>query len=85
MTDHGVGVPTEALPQLFERFRRADGTGLPGLGFGLYIARMLVEAHGGRIQVESEFGRGSTFTVVLPILRGSEIPAGPAQNVRGDY
>ena len=85
VTDHGVGVPTEALPQLFERFRRADGTGLPGLGFGLYIARMLVEAHGGRILVESEFGRGSTFTVVLPILRGSEIPAGPAQNVRGDY
>ena len=85
VTDYGVGVPTEALPQLFERFRRADGTGLPGLGFGLYIARMLVEAHGGRILVESEFGRGSTFTVVLPILRGSEIPAGPAQNVGGDY
>jgi PAS domain S-box-containing protein len=64
--DQGPGIVPEHLPRLFDRFYRADATGAGGLGLGLYISRMLVEAHGGRIWAESEVGRGSTFTVALP-------------------
>jgi PAS domain S-box-containing protein len=65
--DDGPGIAPEHLPHLFERFYRAgSGAGTPGLGLGLYIAHMLVEAHGGRIWVESEPGVGSTFFVALP-------------------
>ncbi|MCC6790650.1 MAG: PAS domain-containing protein [Thermomicrobiales bacterium] len=76
--DSGVGIPEEHLAKLFERFFRADVTGAGGLGLGLYIARMLVEAHGGRIEAESEVGRGSTFRFVLP-LRVVEATGGVAQ------
>jgi PAS domain S-box-containing protein len=64
--DRGVGIPGDALPHLFDRFYRVDGHEAAGLGLGLYIARMLVEAHGGRIWAESTPGVGSTFTFVLP-------------------
>jgi PAS domain S-box-containing protein len=65
--DEGPGIDREHLPKLFERFFRAQVTGAGGLGLGLYISRMLVEAHGGRISVESEAGKGSAFTVTLPL------------------
>ncbi|CAN5708701.1 hypothetical protein BH23CHL3_BH23CHL3_06380 [soil metagenome] len=65
--DQGDGIPAATLPNLFERFFRADNAGsASGLGLGLYIARMLVEAHGGRIWATSEPGEGSVFTIVLP-------------------
>lgn len=65
--DRGVGIAPEDQPHIFERFFRARGARRPeGLGLGLYITRLLVEAHGGRIRVESALGRGSTFTVFLP-------------------
>ncbi|MDP8923879.1 MAG: PAS domain S-box protein [Chloroflexota bacterium] len=69
VTDRGAGIPPEALPHLFDRFFRAEGAAAraQGLGLGLYITRRIVEAHGGRIGVESELGRGSTFTVALPL------------------
>ncbi len=68
VADRGIGVAPEHLPRLFDRFYRADATGAPaGLGLGLYISRMLVEAHGGRIWAESAPGEGSTFTVALPL------------------
>ncbi len=72
VSDRGAGIPADALPHLFSRFFRVEATsgGAKGLGLGLYISRQLVEAHGGRIGVESEPGVGSTFTVRLP-LRGS--------------
>ena len=67
VVDHGMGIPPDHLPRLFERFYRADVTGAGGLGLGLHISRMLVEAHGGRISVISTPAQGSTFTVVLPL------------------
>jgi signal transduction histidine kinase len=65
--DRGPGIPEEDLPRLFERWFRATATRrLEGMGLGLYTARMLVEAHGGRIEVASEAGKGSVFRVRLP-------------------
>ena len=69
VSDTGIGIIPEALPQLFGRFYRAEGAltlGVQGLGLGLYITRGLIEAHGGRIWVDSEVGKGSTFIFTLP-------------------
>src|SRR5215217_1218100 len=63
--DSGPGIDPKHLPHLFDRFYRAN-TGAAGLGLGLYISRILVEAHGGRIWVDSQPGQGSTFTMALP-------------------
>jgi len=69
VTDQGRGIPPEALPHLFERFFRAETTrATEGVGLGLYITRALVEAHGGRVWVESVVGVGSTFYVALPTV-----------------
>jgi PAS domain S-box-containing protein len=68
VSDQGVGIPPEDIPHLFQRYYRArTGRKAEGLGLGLYIARLIVEAHGGQIWVESEPGRGSTFTLTLPL------------------
>ncbi len=72
VTDAGCGIAPEDLPHLFQRYFRS-GTGWPqqeGLGLGLYITRMLVEEHGGRIWVVSEVGKGSTFSFTLPVAEG---------------
>ncbi|MEI6309260.1 MAG: ATP-binding protein [bacterium] len=68
--DHGQGISAEALPHLFQPFARAGATVkavVPGAGLGLYVSRILVEAHGGAISLESELGKGTTVTVQLPI------------------
>ena len=68
VTDRGVGIPPQDLPQLFERRHRAgDGSRQQALGLGLYITALLVRAHGGRIEVESELGNGSIFRAHFPI------------------
>ena len=73
VTDVGVGIPPDELPHLFDPFYRVKAAHRPeGLGLGLYITRKLVEAHGGRIWVQSEPGKGSTFFVTLPTADLSE-------------
>jgi signal transduction histidine kinase len=69
--DQGVGVPLETQAHIFDPFYRVEGVGpdrlFSGLGVGLAIAKFIVEQHNGRITVESEPGKGSTFTVRLPL------------------
>ena len=65
--DHGIGIPADRVPKIFDRFERAvSSTHYGGLGLGLYLARSIVESHGGTITVESRVDEGSTFTVRLP-------------------
>lgn len=69
VADRGGGISAEHLPHLFDRFYRVDkarSREFGGAGLGLSIVKTLVEAHGGRVEVRSEVGRGSTFTVRLP-------------------
>jgi two-component system, OmpR family, sensor kinase len=71
ISDTGVGIPAEALPRLFDRFyqvdaARAGGEG-HGAGLGLAIAKEIVDAHGGRISVRSELGRGTSSVIHLPL------------------
>jgi signal transduction histidine kinase len=66
VTDTGVGIAPENMPRLFDRFWQAHESGRGGAGLGLVIAHGIAEGHGGRIEVESQPGRGSTFTLVLP-------------------
>ncbi|EXF43033.1 sensor histidine kinase/response regulator [Pseudomonas sp. BAY1663] len=69
--DQGIGISSKSLARIFCQFERAEGSeGSAGLGLGLFIADQIVKAHGGRIQVESEEGRGSLFRVLLPLGEG---------------
>ena len=66
--DAGPGVAAEHLTQLFDKFYRVEGGTRPqGMGLGLAIAKRLIQAHRGKIWVESEHQRGSTFTFLLPM------------------
>jgi two-component system OmpR family sensor kinase len=64
--DTGIGIPPEVLPHIFDRFYRAQREGRKGVGLGLSIARWIAEAHGGHLEVESQVGEGTTFTLWLP-------------------
>jgi signal transduction histidine kinase len=69
VADHGVGIPPEELEGVFERFRRggnASDMNEEGLGLGLPLAKAIVEAHKGRIRMESRVGEGTTVTIALP-------------------
>jgi len=73
VSDHGPGIAPEQVPNLFQRFRQAGATAAErtgGLGLGLYLARRIVEAHGGKIGVQTEVGHGSTFWFTLPLQAG---------------
>jgi two-component system sensor histidine kinase VicK len=83
--DRGPGIPSEELPHVFERFYRVDKTrtrqgdgeepGQGGTGLGLPIARTIVQAHGGRIEVVSQPGEGTKVSLYLPLLSGRPWPA----------
>ena len=67
VADTGPGIPPEQLPHVFGRFWQANRGDRRGIGLGLSIARGIVEAHGGRIWVESDLGEGSTFYFTVPV------------------
>ncbi|HEY7293980.1 MAG TPA: PAS domain S-box protein [Dehalococcoidia bacterium] len=77
VTDQGLGIPAADLPRVFERFYRAGNVSdaIAGSGIGLAAVRQIVERHGGSVSVESEVGRGTTFTVRLPLQPEGEAPA----------
>ena len=67
ISDTGAGIPAEDIPHLFQKFYRVDNSRtVGGTGLGLFICRKIVELYNGRIWVESEFGKGSTFYINLP-------------------
>ena len=68
--DSGIGIRDDQIPHLFERFRQADGSAsrkYEGTGLGLALVKELTEIHGGHVQVESVYGEGTAFTIVLPL------------------
>jgi len=69
VNDTGMGIPKESIPKIFDRFYRVQRPGkqIQGTGLGLAIVKKIVMMHGGRIEVESEVGQGTTFTVFLPL------------------
>ena len=85
VADTGMGIPPDDLPKIFDRFYRVDksrtrdpeafgsrsGGPVGGTGLGLAIAKWIVEAHDGRVEVQSEVGKGTTFTVWLPLNQGN--------------
>jgi len=83
--DHGIGMPDNVVRQLFQKFYRSHRSRetVAGTGIGLYISKAIVESHGGTISVRSEEGRGSTFTVLLPIYStvADKLKAGDNSNV----
>ncbi|MGZ3460603.1 MAG: sensor histidine kinase, partial [Archangium sp.] len=84
--DTGAGIRPEALPHVFERYWQAKDAESRGTGLGLYIAKGIVEAHGGRIWAQSQLGKGSIFTFTLPVAGWStdrEAPPTPSPSGRG--
>ncbi len=89
VTDQGIGIPPDDMTTIFERFSRGSrepDRRFSGLGLGLYTCRRIVEEHGGRIEVQSRLGAGSTFTVHLPSATPASMigVAGYAQTGGGD-
>jgi PAS domain S-box-containing protein len=67
VSDTGSGIPNEYLPHIFDKFVQVPDAATGGAGLGLTISKSIVEAHGGQISVQSNFGRGTTFTFTLPL------------------
>ena len=72
VADTGSGIPTEYLPHIFDKFVQVPDAPTGGAGLGLTISKSIVEAHGGQISVQSQVGRGSTFTFTLPLAAEPE-------------
>lgn len=83
--DNGIGIPRREHKRIFQKFYRIDdrlSRDMQGSGLGLAIANHVVKAHGGRIEVESTLGKGSVFTIVLPVLRAEQVPVTLARTSR---
>ncbi len=82
VTDTGIGIRQEEVPRLFTKFHRGTSTltyDYEGAGIGLYLTKLIVGEHGGQINVQSQIGHGSTFSVYLPLSPGSaSAPPAPA-------
>lgn len=79
VSDTGIGIPADQLDRIFERFYQVDGSirrRYGGAGLGLALVKEIAEAFGGQVQVRSEVGKGSTFTVTLPIFTGAKTADG---------
>jgi two-component system sensor histidine kinase BaeS len=74
--DTGPGISSEHLPNLFKRFYRVPGQGGSGSGLGLFICQKIIDAHGGKISVESQPGKGTIFLIDLPIEAGLRLEGG---------
>jgi signal transduction histidine kinase len=72
VSDTGSGIPNEYLPHIFDKFVQVPDAPTGGAGLGLTISKSIVEAHGGQISVQSQVGRGTTFTFTLPLALGSK-------------
>jgi len=81
VSDTGPGIPREEFENIFEPYRTVQAQGNRGTGLGLFIAKGIVERHGGRIWLESEIGRGSTFFFTLPLVS----PSSPAGRLTSAY
>ena len=78
IADHGIGIPPSDLDRLFERYHRGSNvSGIVGTGVGLYLVKMVVDLHGGRVEVDSKEGEGSRFTIRLPIKPASSLKEWP--------
>jgi PAS domain S-box-containing protein len=83
--DHGIGIPAEEQNRIFLRFERAvPAEHYGGLGLGLWIARQIVESHGGTIAVQSSKNQGSTFVVELPLQGAVPAPSAPPTSMHSD-
>ena len=85
VSDDGPGIPEELQSQIFEQYARGDGPA-SGTGLGLFIVRLVAEAHGGSVTLDSRPGQGSRFTLRIPLPADTRIPAAqpaPAERVRG--
>lgn len=84
VSDSGLGIPPEHIPHLFEKFYRADRkeiAGIQGTGLGLYISKRIIELMGGQMVVQSEVGKGTTFSFSLPIMGTVPLQAGAQEPV----
>jgi len=83
--DDGSGIPADILPRIFEPFLTTKETGR-GVGLGLAISHSILERHNGTIEVQSQVGRGTTFTVTLPVdTETKKTEAPPAAEIAASY
>lgn len=86
--DTGAGIPPDKLPRIFDRFFTTksgpDASGKGGTGLGLSFCRDVIEAHHGRIRVESSLGRGTAFTLKLPAVQRSETAVAPVAAINAN-